>query len=62
VKTCGPSSGIAGRQAGAMQQFYLNVIHPEGHAFQKEFDKIRIATEMTGPGGAGGQGHVSLRY
>jgi len=36
------------------------VIQPEGHAFQKLFDKnIRMATVMEGTGGAGGKGHVN---
>jgi len=38
------------------------VIHPEGHALQKVFDKKnRMATEMAGVDGAGGQGRVCLR-
>jgi len=45
-----------------LQQFYLNVIHPEGLALQKAFGKkIRMATVEAGPGGAGGQGHIRLR-
>jgi len=44
------------------QQFYLNVIHLEGHALQEAFDKKTLmATDTAGVGGAGGQGHVGLR-
>jgi len=53
---------LLGHFKSVCDQFQLNVIHLEERAFQKFFDiKIRIAMVIAGVGGAGGQGHVSLR-
>ncbi len=54
-----PARGGPGESPVGIQ---LNVIYLEVRVFQALFDKIiRNPVFMAGPGGTGGQGHVSLR-